>query len=449
MTKVQRWYLGYSYRGKPQDLIEQISKIVQDKNLSNYLPLLRLEKGAKPRKPFYFFLAIESDRIGAIPADVEGSHLLKLPYFKSPAVRGNASFTYEQIKQMVGAAHDVCDYTYTIPYQPRQPQVNNNEEDWITSPYQSSSDLEERSHEVEERSQRCDRLLYWISAVGCGTRDSFNKVCETLNIDHPKRLLRRLKLLGHLESSADGKRWSIASPALVKISSDSDTPEYTLCGQRSIELLKQLQHYAEVISKPQPQGNAPACIRVKTTKIEEIASQLSLLNPGEVSLQLAELLPELTDWQQNLTTLPGIVSPLYQWKRFDGEINDFIECISPNETGMYQMWHSEKTGIPPRTLFYEADTATWRQGDWYGLRFLAHHHSDRPCVVRYDTMMACLIIPWNQRSPEIYERALVLASGFLPTYYPIQQTECLIYENIRKELVQKLVEKLHLTCQED
>lgn len=448
MAKVQRWYLGYSYRGKPQELIERVSKIVQDNNLSNYLPLLRLEKGAKPRKAFYFFLAIQSDRIGTIPEIVEGSHLLKLPYFKSPAVRGNAGFTYEQIKKMVGAAHDVCDYTYPIPYQPREPKVIQYESNWIASSDCSFADVEE-PHEIEERSQRCDRLLYWLSALGCGTRDSFNKVCDTLNLHHPTRILRRLKLLGHLESSADGKRWSVAPPALVKINSASDTPEFILCGQRSIKLLEQLQHYAEVISKPQPLGNAPACIRVKTTKIEEIAQQISILNPGEVSLQLAELLPDIATWQQHLITLSGIVCPLYQWKRFDGELNDFIECSSPNETGMYQMLRSEKIGIPPRTLFYEADTKTWRQGDWYGLRFLAHHHSDRSCIVPYDTMMACLMIPSQQRSPEIYERALVLASGFLPTYYKNSHNLWLVYENIRQDIVEKLVEKLHVTCKED
>jgi hypothetical protein len=56
MPQVQRWYKGYKYKGNPKELVEQISKKVQDYNLSQYVPILRLEKGAKARKPFYFFL---------------------------------------------------------------------------------------------------------------------------------------------------------------------------------------------------------------------------------------------------------------------------------------------------------------------------------------------------------------------------------------------------------
>ncbi|AFY83973.1 hypothetical protein [Oscillatoria acuminata] len=443
MAQVQRWYLGYSYRGKPQDMIEKISREVQEQNLSKFLPIVRLEKGAKPRQSFYFFVAIESDNIGTIPQEIEASQLLRLPYFKNPAVRGNSAFTYKQIKNMVGGVHDVFDYTNPIPYQVQKPVIKDSPFDWtglLTS---------QPSSQVEECSKRCDRLLYLLSARGCGTWESFRKVCDTLNLDNPKSILRRLKLLGHLESSNDGKRWSVAPPALVEIKSDSESPEFILCGQRSEKLLKQLHQYGEVISKPQPQGNAPACIRVKTKKIDQITQELDLLNPGEVSRQLIERLSDISDWQKSLTPLPGIVVPLYQWKRFDREINDFIECILPNETGMYQIWHSEQTGIAPRTLFYEEDTQTWRQGDWYGLRFLALYHNNSHSIVRYDTMMDCLAIPWNQRSPEIYERALVLASGFLPTYYKNQESGWLIYENIGKDLVQKLVEKLHLTCEED
>ena len=134
MAKVQRWYLGYSYRGKPQNMIEKISQEVQDKNLSKFLPILRLEKGAKPRKPFYFFVAIESDKVGKIPMELEASQLFKLPYFQNPAVRGNPtfSFTYEEIKHMVGVAHEVFDYTNPIPYPYKftEPEIKDSSFDW-------------------------------------------------------------------------------------------------------------------------------------------------------------------------------------------------------------------------------------------------------------------------------------------------------------------------------
>lgn len=80
MPQVQRWYTGFSYRGNPQDLIKQISEQVQRHNLTKLVPLLRVEKGIKSRKPFYFFLAIESHQVGELPTELQAS-LLKLSFF--------------------------------------------------------------------------------------------------------------------------------------------------------------------------------------------------------------------------------------------------------------------------------------------------------------------------------------------------------------------------------
>ncbi|MCC5637615.1 hypothetical protein LC593_17570 [Nostoc sp. CHAB 5844] len=100
MPQIQRWYQGFSYRGNPQELIKQISEQVQRHNLGNFIPLLRVEKGVKSRKQFYFFLAFESLQKGDIPTEIK-STLLKLSFFKSP-IPGNRSFSYEEIKPMVG-----------------------------------------------------------------------------------------------------------------------------------------------------------------------------------------------------------------------------------------------------------------------------------------------------------------------------------------------------------
>jgi hypothetical protein len=202
MPQVQRWYKGYKYKGNPKELVEQISKKVRDYNLSQYVPILRLEKGAKARKPFYFFLAIESEEVGAIPSEVSDSNLLKLPLLKIPAVPGSPCFTYEQIKSMVGVAHDIHDYTNPIPYQTVQKFTNDNPFDWIASP-----PINKSSSDVDKLSQRYEQLLYWLSAIGSGTWESFKKACDALGLEEPKRILRRFRLLGHIESSLDGSRW--------------------------------------------------------------------------------------------------------------------------------------------------------------------------------------------------------------------------------------------------
>ncbi len=439
MPQIQRWYKGFSFTGKPQQLVEEVSKLVQKHELSDYVPLLRVEKGAR-RGRFCFFIAIESQKIGDIPTEIE-SVLLKLPFFQYP-VKDSLGFSYDDIKHMVGVAYDVHEYTAKIPYQPVEELTCDHPFDLV----ESASIVNNSIVDIDAISPRHEELLYWLSALGSGTWESFRKACSTLNIEEPKRVLRRLRLLGHIETSLDGYRWSIAPTALVKINSQLDSQEFILCGQRCVSLLNQLAEYTNIISVEQPRGNAPPCIRLKVNESNKITEQFHIIEVGDVSIRLADMLPDLKGWQQSLRSISGIVPSLYKWKIFDG--NNFVERTFQSETGMYQMWDIEGGDFSRMTLFYEAETDTWRQGDWYGLRFLALHYSDRPLIARYDSTTARLAIPFSQRWPELYERALVLASGLLPTYHKTEQHLWLIYENIAANLVEKLTKKLYVTCEE-
>ncbi|MEK8018166.1 MAG: hypothetical protein VSS75_014930 [Candidatus Parabeggiatoa sp.] len=444
MSQSQRWYKGFSYRGSPKKLVEQISNQVQQHNLSQVVPLLRMEKGVESRKPFYFFLAIESAKKGNIPSELSQSHLLEMNYFKKP-ILGAEHFDYEDIKSMVGIAHDVHDYTHNIPYQP-EPVSDDNPFDFTTSlasePYVPN--------DGKDLSFNSERLLYWLSALGAGSWESFKKACQSLELVEPKRILRRFKLLGHLESSGDGLHWAMSPTALVKVNSQSDCQEWVLCGQRSLKLVQALEQLATVTSSNQ--RYAPPCIQLQLAHsenlsdlIEQINAQFSIIDADESSSQLANILPDIETWQQNLIPLQGIVSSLYDWKYFDG--NDFIECVSPTKPGMYQSFPREDAENRfPRTLFYDQPNNRWLQGDWYGLRFLAlHHQLDKACIVHYDKVMNRLAIPLSQRWAELYERALVLASGQLPTYQRTEQSWWLVYERISPKLATQLTDKLRVT----
>lgn len=437
MPRVQRWYKGFSYTGNSKRLVEQISEQVQRHNLSKFVPLVRIQKGVK-RGMFYFFIAIESFQIGEIPTEIQ-SILLRLSFFQYP-IKGSPGLTYEQIKPMVGAAHDVYDYTNPIPYQPVQEITYDNPFNLIIS-----LPINHISPDIEALSHRYEQLLYWLSVLGSGTWESFKKACDALRLEEPKRILRRFRLLGHIESSPDGLRWSAAPTALVKVK--SQFPEFILCGQRCLNLLRQLEQYTVLTYSHQSRGDAPPCIRLQLTNPNLITNQFPVIDAGEASSRFAEILPNLATWQQSLRSIQGIVRSLYEWKRFDG--NDFVECIFCGQTGMYQMWAREESDRAHLTLFYDSETATWRQGDWYGLRFLALHYSDQQCIARYDPATARLAIPFSQRWPELYERALVLASGRLPGYQRTEESLWLIYENVGLELAAQLTKKLYVTCEED
>ncbi|MHC5821264.1 MAG: hypothetical protein ACYT04_36680 [Nostoc sp.] len=437
MPQIQRWYKGFSYRGNPQELVKQISEQVQRHNLGKFVPLLRVEKGAKSRKQFYFFLAVESLQEGEIPTEVQ-STLLKLSFFTS-AIKGSPSLTYEQIKPMVGVAHDVYEYTNNIPYQPVQELTCDNPFDLIESISINNSLID------IDMSRRYEQLLYWLSALGSGTWESFKKACAALKIEEPRRILRRLRLLGHIEFSPDGYRWSIARIAIVKIISESNLQEFILCGSRSINLLEKLTHQTTLELINQPRGEAPPCVRIQADNpsiipnlVEELSKEFSIINAGEVSKLLASILPELITWKQSLRNLQGIVPSLYEWELFDG--NDFVSCTLPRETGMYRMYNTKISDRPLHTLFYE--NGCWFQGDWYGLRFLALQHRGQQCIARYEVETKRLAIPVSQRLPEIYERALVLASGILPKY----SNSWLLYENVERDVMLQICYKLHINC---
>jgi hypothetical protein len=444
MSKKTRWYSGFSYKGKPQTLVTLISQKVNDYDLSKYIPLIRIEKKAK-KGQFYFFVAIESEQPGEHPSQVK-DYLIPLPCFQYP-IKGKPSFTYEEIKPMVGVAHEVHDYTNPIPYEvaPSLESEDPFASFWVSYPAEE--------YQLES-AQKYQDLLYWLSAYGRGSWELFKQVCQTLNILHPTRVIRRLKLLGHLETSANGKQWSIAPTTLVHLNSAGGCSNFILCGQQSPILLKQLKRFAKIYAVEQHLPYAPSVKIISfsesivlTEVIDTIKQELglSIYNAGNAALTLSSILPSLKEWQLGLNSLPGIVNSLYDWKYYQN--GDFIPCSLPQLPGLYQMWSSEKSDKPILTIFYEAQTDTWRQGDWYGLRFLALQIEKQECIARYEKDSLRLAIPCAQRWPELYERALVLASGKLPKY---KETEggnlWLIYENISFALVEILTQKLGVIC---
>jgi hypothetical protein len=358
MPKVQRWYTGFTYRGNPQEMIKQISEQVQRHNLSKSIPLMRVEKNPKPRNAFYFFLAIESEKSGEILPEIK-TNLFQLSFFQRPAVPGKNIFTYAQIKSMVGVAHDVYSYTTNIPYKPLAKTTDDN-------PFELTllKSVNDNSNWVQN-SEQINHLLYWLSAIGSGTWETFKKSCNTLQLEEPKRILRRLRLLGHLETSVNGSKWSTAPSTIVKI--ESEKPEFILCGQRNIKLINQLESSGIIADVTyQPRGEAPSCLRLVVDNPDVITNKFPIINAGEASRKLADILPEIRTWQQNLTCLE-LVASMKQWKKFhDGS---FEVCGTPHKTGMYQM--CDENLNPLYTLFYNQETNTWHQGDWYGLRFLS------------------------------------------------------------------------------
>ncbi|MHC5719637.1 MAG: hypothetical protein ACYTX0_48245, partial [Nostoc sp.] len=166
-----------------------------------------------------------------------------------------------------------------IPYQPVQELTCDNPFDLIESISINNSLID------IDMSRRYEQLLYWLSALGSGTWESFKKACAALKIEEPRRILRRLRLLGHIEFSPDGYRWSIAPIAIVKITSESNFQEFILCGSRSINLLEKLKQQTTLELINQPTGEAPPCVRIQAENpsiipnlVEQLSKEFSIIN---------------------------------------------------------------------------------------------------------------------------------------------------------------------------
>ncbi len=268
------------------------------------------------------------------------------------------------------------------------------------------------------------------------------------------RILRRLRLLGHVETSMDGMRWSIAPPILVRREYDQDERDYTLCGQRDEDVLAVLQTISPLRTLPQQDGAGPASISIDTDDANTIVDCLASHEVGarvrivdDAAVRLARALPPVTEWAKYLQQLPGLIPSLFDMKRFDGQ--QFVDVAFAHQTGLYELWPMEvggKGAIKPKyTILYDARQDRWLRGDWYGLRFLAHYADGEYSCVRYQHATRQLAIPEAWRWPELYERALVLASGRLP----FREGPWLIYDGIEPVMLDMLETKLGLLHERD
>jgi hypothetical protein len=349
----------------------------------------------------------------------------------------------------MSAEYSVYDYVRLIPYIRRSLPP-------ASDPFEEAGTDEETvaHNEIASQTQQYDRLLTWLSATGQGSWQVFQHAWQSLEIaDRPQHVLRRLRLLGHIETSVDRKRWTIAPSVVFPITSGERVGRWVLCGQRNTRLLQHFHQRVNVEIIPQPQGDGPAAVYLDVTSASDLATILAtvgqpVLQVEQAGLTLARALPSLDNWKRSLESLQGIRPHDFTLKRFTG--NFFDEVHFSGESGLYELWPlqvrvSGLSGARPNyTLYYDATEDRWLRADWYGLRFLARYDAGQPCPVRFNSDRNQLAVPADWRWPEVYERALVLASGRLP----LRKNGWLMYEHVGAELVDELRDKLRLSDEE-
>jgi len=334
-----------------------------------------------------------------------------------------------------------------------QPNVATN---YPTEPFDlSDSRVPDEILEDTHIDRQYDQLLFWLSARAEGSWGIFVNACNLLGLIKDLRearyVLRRMMLLGHVDCSPDGSRWSISPPAIVQSSSDREF----LCGQRTPELLDRISSQCALDDKPQPGHQGPTHIEMSRISLEDsdsiaISDSIEVMFAGKSSEKLAKLLPDLAGWKGLLTSYDKLNPYNYEFEVWGRE--GFVPCdaiierndIYTGESGLYYLKH-KFTGLGT-SLYFDHRDQRWLKGDWYGLRFLALQSSGKRCSVRHDSKSNELRIPLAQQWPALYERALVLASGFLPLRS--KNGKWLTYQDVSADLSLTLANKLNVFQEE-
>ena len=442
MDKIERRYVAVRARGNAAQIFHRIRDAVQAEGLTRTIPVVKFERN--PRREFYVFLAVENSEDSHLPDDVatvlRRARLMREPIWSlEPAA----------IQPMTGGVELEIHSFNALTYK----SLWTND---IGDPF----DLSDASSEAEDSGdstleEKHNRLLYWLSATAEGTWQTFARVCNVLqladDVKGARSIFRRLILLGHIESSSDGQKWSICPTTLVQCAAN---PEMCfLAGQRTPRLIQQFNERWELENIPQTWYHGPSCVKIHGVSPSELADNgFRPEHAGVAAVQLAQLLPDLEGWQGTLPCIDRLSTTRYNVEIW--ESGQFRPCDTfyeregqyVGESGMYRLTRDEGTNPYRLVLYFYSPSQQWLRGDWYGLRFLAYDTAEQDFEVRYHLDSNDLLMPVDERWPLLYERALVLASGMLPCR--VENSRMLRYSGIPSESIQLLTDKLNVSIQE-
>ena len=441
-----RRYVGVNAAGNPMEIFERVRRVVQMQKQTQMIPVVKFERKLQrgSRGQFYVLLAVENKEGMTLPDEVA-------TVLEYAGLRGQPLWPIEpaSVKPMTGGAELETHSLNALKYEP----LWSND---MGDPF-DLSDAPSHEEDVDDSSlgKRYTQLLNWLSANAEGTWQTFARVCDVLqlanDIKGARSIFRRLILLGYIESSSDGQKWSICPTTLVQCATE---PEVCfLAGQQTPNLIKQLREHWEIENTLQPSYRGPPCVKVHSNlSTNPIVDGFQVESVGVVSIQLASLLPDLEGWKTTLTVIDRINTAHYSIEIWDGSrfspCDTFYERDGQyfGESGMYRLKRGKDADTYQIVLYFDQPNQRWLRGDWYGLRFLAYDSIGRDFEVTYDSSTNDLLIPLDERWPLLYERALVLASGSLPSRP--ENPRWLKYSGVSSELVQLLTEKLSVSIRE-
>jgi hypothetical protein len=402
--------------------------------------MILIEKGLRLRnrnQEFYLVFVVNTD---------DGSWPEELTNLVSSTFGGSfrkEKVARDEVRRFAVTGVDAIDNVVVIPFS--APKIAS-----IKPPWSAMQENVTRTPiDSRQAIKKYEQLLYWVSYTSAGSINAIANACAAFGLCQESvgvhQLLRRLRLLGHIELTLDGSRWSACPPALARLPDSDGALLFGLYGQRSASLIKKLQALAKKTEGVLQHGSdGPPFWRFQFSDEEDAAKAAEqtgrLIRHVVNADRLSEIVPSLEQWKQTLENAQGIIPALYEARRWQDDL--FISVYNIQESGLYELTRRDTESGVVLNLYFDAPTGRWLKGDWYGLRFLANYTQGTP--LRAVFVGSKLAIPLEQRWPFIYEKSLVLLSGLLPTQ---MEQNWLVYQDVPLKTAENLCERLSVTLQ--
>jgi hypothetical protein len=253
-----------------------------------------------------------------------------------------------------------------------------------------------------------DALLLYISEVGEGNWTQFKRASAAVQCD-AAIAARVLSALGHAEFAWDGEaRWAVCPPALSALPRQPQ-PAVILCGQRPPALLEDMRAAAarlELGLTEHPQAGGPSVIQISAARadmLEQLADDLRVRLSPHAAEYLASSLPSLDTL---VATSPACARPVVPpIAAFDPATRQWLEVSQISGDGLYEY----ENFYPDYRLLLGGQ---WRLvGKEIGIYSLLDPSAWTYIPERQDLRIGARLLP-----PPLYQRALVLCSGYLATF---------------------------------
>lgn len=401
-----RWHRAYRVFGRAPLAVEEVARFVQRQKLTDTVVSLRVERGAG--KEFLLFLTLETEHWGVLPEDVaealEDCRCLSQPY--------EEAYSLEQIQGMASGDLQVRALGQCLEY---RRIVREAHED----PFEVEARVLARDAALPDGAG--ERLLWFLSAAGTGSWATFRSACTALGVTDAGlagRLARHLRLLGHLEVQSGG-RWQVTPPAVVEVPSGEGN-----------QVLRYLVGARDASSVPEGQRGPQAGGPDRIVLPDGGGTGPCLVAPGE---RLADALPDARAFAGLLEVLGSVNPQRLKLRQFSGR--HFTDANFAGEDGLFEF-----TLPDGRTQYALHLDGVWHGGEFFTLRFLALQAAGLLGAWRCAPGTRELAVRYEERLPELYERALVLCSGLLPE----NRGGWLVYSNVPPQVASMLSAKLQV-----